>query len=657
MSDAYSGAPSAEFASVVPTKSDQGSRPDWAQRLPAPLRWLFDFLYFKNIDPTEDFDSTLRKLVFGTVVAIAPFPTAYPVYYLITLDRIDTTGEVITIVSTALYVLVWLCCFARVKAVRGTHENTFDFFVFGTWVGLILQAISLVRYPNQVNFAQLAMVSLTCRTPRTLYFMPVLFFSYVLAAYNEASYAKNDHPRYPLAAVPDPLVPTSFFECIRDQLTSLSVFLLLFACLELQLREARRMNRAARASVVVASDLAEALCRYDTLEAERLIDDARRDGTTDTVLLASFAAIIENLNRYRPHLPNWLIASETVVDASDDEAEDMRSNKAESARVSARSSRSLSSNNSIKPITVKDRDGFAGGGLFALHDPLVCKVTMAFIEFTVMSPAEIQRVDKCTGTLAKMKQAQASHAFVDRVHQLAAQTIGAVHSFVGDRVIVSWNAASSTLQPEVKGTRFVAALKQDSGHSLVRVWGCVIAGEGRVHLAGLGRQQAFTLSLSVREKAKLNHLSQIASRFEIFVTDAVVEKGSNFVVEQRPIGIHRLPRSKFHDGNPDVEVLEIRADRVYQLLAERAENNDEWLYVLDRQNTSDALVAAALLSSSAGDFAAALQTLENIDAARRNADPVLSALMHDVEDALSRSAKPALEGSSASHACGGWLVT
>jgi hypothetical protein len=93
MSDAYSGAPSAEFASVVPTKSEQGSRPDWAQRLPAPLRWLFDFLYFKNIDPTEDFDSALRKLVFGTVVAMAPFPTAYPVYYLITLDRIDTTGE------------------------------------------------------------------------------------------------------------------------------------------------------------------------------------------------------------------------------------------------------------------------------------------------------------------------------------------------------------------------------------------------------------------------------------------------------------------------------------------------------------------------------------------------------------------------------------
>jgi len=97
--------------------------------------------------------------------------------------------------------------------------------------------------------------------------------------------------------------------------------------------------------------------------------------------------------------------------------------------------------------------------------------------------------------LPRSAVADATDAIVDRIFALANQLGAAAHSFVGDVVTLSWNAANRVMQPESKAAKFLLRLRQDPGHDLAVVGGAAFAAIAHVGTCGgrTGGQRAVTI--------------------------------------------------------------------------------------------------------------------------------------------------------------------
>ena len=74
--------------------------------------------------------------------------------------------------------------------------------------------------------------------------------------------------------------------------------------------------------------------------------------------------------------------------------------------------------------------------------------------------------------------------FVDRVHAVARETFGSVHSFIADAVHLTWNAGRKATQHETKGAAFLCRLQENVGDPSVHISGVVASGMGRYQMAG-----------------------------------------------------------------------------------------------------------------------------------------------------------------------------
>uniref|UniRef100_A0A7S1PZ35 Uncharacterized protein n=1 Tax=Neobodo designis TaxID=312471 RepID=A0A7S1PZ35_NEODS len=171
----------------------------------------------------------------------------------------------------------------------------------------------------------------------------------------------------------------------------------------------------------------------------------------------------------------------------------------------------------------------------------------------------------------------------------------AVHSFIGDTVEVSWNAASRAPSAAGKAARFLLELQaatarapaqQDAVVASIDVSGAAIACRARVQMAGStakGGQQALLCALDGASAAEFTALAVAAARVKgMLCTDAVAEDACG-TVESCPIGfLHAEPSTPV--ATPP------SARRVHALLRQVVPDDmaDEWLYVLNRYPESPA---------------------------------------------------------------------
>ena len=80
-----------------------------------------------------------------------------------------------------------------------------------------------------------------------------------------------------------------------------------FAALMLQMMEADRQAAEALASAELAAKVADALVKYNTERAAAAIDAADEQEEAEEALVDHFRALVANLDKYRPHIPNWML--------------------------------------------------------------------------------------------------------------------------------------------------------------------------------------------------------------------------------------------------------------------------------------------------------------------------------------------------------------
>eukprot|EP00759_Apiculatamorpha_spiralis_P056792 PhF_6_TR8303/c1_g1_i8/m.12824 len=247
-------------------------------------------------------------------------------------------------------------------------------------------------------------------------------------------------------------------------------------------------------AVGMTKRVSELLAEYNTSEAEAILKDyteteSKKGG--DLALVSILSTLVENLNKYRPFLPNYVINN--VIDAEGE----FRECDVENVENEPASSSSLNILTSISSVSIEKHKSTP---LLAMI-PTRRTVSYALIDYTVVTDDVIDNPH----TLRD---------FIDRTYRYANMTSGAIHSCVGNTLHMTWNATRPVSTPERRAVDAMLDLriltKNVSGKgnamvsSRINVNGSIMTGVGECRMTGT-IHQAFLLDISWRHAQCILH--------------------------------------------------------------------------------------------------------------------------------------------------------
>jgi hypothetical protein len=434
---------------------------------------------------------------------------------------------------------------------------------------------------------------------------------YTYSSWNYAALATGQEP----VALPGYAVAT-FRSVMTNCMAGLLLITVPVACCVMQTRHARRMLTAANAANQLSRDAAELLRNYDTDGLSKLLEEYRAADDADPALIESYTALVDNLNKYRPHLPNWMIRSDDDSDGRTPCGSEHGTGVVKTARSSVSQGHSLQSaqSNAVTPRAHVS----AVPATMATAVPATATIALAVVEYVAQDASAATR-------------GAAVSRFVDHAHSIANVTHGALHSFVGDTVQLSWNAAMRVAQPEVKAVRFLCrlatAMANDPG---VVVSGAAMCGKATTQFAGTGKVQA--LAIAVPWRAALQACHAVARPAQTFVVCGALAEAAHAFCETRAVEVLRFDLGQHVGSNPAAgEVV------VHEVVSEHDDEDDEWMYVLDKKGKDPVTEALELcVDRRYADAMAALGALPP----ETLAAPLVLRLRDRAEQALLGTTKP-----------------
>jgi hypothetical protein len=539
---------------------------------------------------------------------------------------------------------------------------------WGFLVGAMMVAIVIPAYPIGPLVTGGAFMSSLCDTPLLAPYHVVTAIAFFHGAYNNVALMTGEPP----LCVEGYARP----QLSRDMTNQATCFALLIPSM-IAVGMAATLNRKqleeSNAAAELSRKVAALLGNYDTDGVLAALDEYSAMECADSKLIESYMTLVSNLDAYRPHLPQWMIEPAEPEDADelisrtaaapenpvggagDADVNDLSSIDMEATASLSRHRTAAAPDNPIQPVSVGGAGDADGNDLSSIDmepppppprtgsqrgsastegsaSPLpphraAARTSAVLGQSSRMNTSMNTSINRANNSVAMfgavtrvphighvafalvgVRLAAADTTglplsrFADRVHTMAAATYGAVHCCVGDTVQLSWNAATKATQPEVKAARFLCRLRAaTSDDAALQVSGAAMAGPATTQWAGTGKVQA--LSVSLPWHGTLKACLALASQLGVFLVDGAI------AAEAR--GVCKMRAADALQGHVrGAPVL------IHEVVAERADDNDEWMYVLERQGEDPA--AAALAHCIAGRYADAIATLDKLGEARGN---------------------------------------
>ena len=396
----------------------------------------------------------------------------------------------------------------------------------------------------------------------------------------------------------------------------------------------------AKQNITLANTLVSLLQKYDTDGVKEALEE--RKSVADPELVKAFLAMNTNLEKYRPFLPNYMFNADTDAEgASDDEgsilssgADDASSNRASRYGSSTRTSE-LSEPRHSATVGGDKHLGRVPSG--SNEKSISQRISMAYIDCRTItndnSEAGVPR-----------SESEALAIFVDIVYTAASATQGAVHSMIGDQVILTWNAACRVIQPETKCARFLCRVKAASIENGLCLAGAACSGPSVCHsIVSSTKQQTLIIQHSWRPL--LNAMQQLACAHRTILMDRSTYNTAHFEIDAYPvdsitydtengpatpstrsqqpyharwrslvedISIHRL----VEQSPSPFTTLSEKSEVIYEVACEKKHEEDEWMYQLqkdDVQAGSSTLLAKVFEKILQRDVSAAKCLVENLN--------------------------------------------
>ena len=397
------------------------------------------------------------------------------------------------------------------------------------------------------------------------------------------------------------------------------------------------VERADQADAAIAMSLAVAdkLRRYDTEGVGAIL--AANEGVVDESLLEAFAGIQRNLEEYRPHIPDYVIATTTsdgptetmqeyesthesegdynsvMSDDTDTTRADMLSvrqafipsfnseGKSSPPSPSTTSMSSVSRAESPSKATIKPKHIDISSGISsrspvesttAQQGCFVGRATTVFVRFSCGGGSHHRFSGTVVASLNFCVESAAKHA---KIHN------GALQYMQGCGLMVSFNAASRTNSHEAKASAFALALKQDvegfvEGGATLVMHASVVSSKVMSFFAGNKGQLMLTLVGNYLHKhASIHHFlaKTVGAEASCVVAVGTVAATVDTLFSVRPIGAVG-PATE-----PPGKVF-----KVFELQSKRADAGDlEWMYQLDEHSKADpnAVLKQVIAAVEAGD--------------------------------------------------------
>eukprot|EP00759_Apiculatamorpha_spiralis_P028663 PhF_6_TR31172/c0_g1_i1/m.45698 len=251
--------------------------------------------------------------------------------------------------------------------------------------------------------------------------------------------------------------------------------------------------------------ISEFIAEYNTEGAETALNQFRRSEHCDKSVCEALATIVQNLKKYKPYLPNYVLPSSSssssssstrrssgsnsniVVEAEEEDNEDEQCSPLTPNHTpptsppltppSPSSSRSSSVKGSINSNRITSLQLLA-------TIPERRDISYAMVDFRYVNDDVIDNPVPV-------------RAFIDKVYQSAGATQAAVHSCIGDVIHLTWNAAFDVTAPKQRSTAFVRTLRARRTTPLssrVDMCSCIMSGTAECRMTGT-LHHAFLLHL------------------------------------------------------------------------------------------------------------------------------------------------------------------
>jgi hypothetical protein len=577
------------------------------------LQWIAKHLLLDLLNEGDDFAMMLRKIVIGSGVALFIHPLFYGLYFLAYAVRDGFTPATVCFIllcAEMFAIIVFTYLYARIT--KTIPDAIVELWCIGIAVALTGASFCSTWNPLMMPLIVTAFNATLCQTRRLPLCLCVSGGGALLTIWNTAAITSGAAPLFMPGVRHD-----SFVEQIFNGISAFAIAVVPIACCILQAQHHVQLLAAVKESAALSSRVAQHLSNYDTDAVDEELADYRAEAAQpDAQLIHNYESLVSNLNKYRPHLPNWMINNSS--ESSNGES----SGRLRSAR-SAGSSRSQTDSQNVSSARLSasssQGDSSRGGSEIPLHR--VVGHVQGFGRPHQVSYAQLD-FGRRPGMTSALKDSAVT-AFVDNIHDWAAATSGSLHSFVADTLLISWNATHSVAQPEAKAARFLAKVVAANANpnSGVAAAGAMFSGKAACNFSGSGRVQALTMSMQWRDKLRALHA--FATRHGAVVMDGVSAHTAAFTVVTR--GIDVLPPV---DGEKQVAVHEVVAER-------ETADDDEWMYTLKRSvDSSNDSVTAALQLGLAGQLAEAVRMLEELPDAAVRATPLVRRLQQRLESAM-----------------------
>eukprot|EP00760_Papus_ankaliazontas_P014873 PhM_4_TR16165/c6_g1_i1/m.24610 len=266
------------------------------------------FLYTSNVLPSDTFEQRMRKLVLGAAGVVAPY---------MLIDSLTTFSGVygrtplqnfFLGAPTAAMALVSFFAWATMKRSRTAHE----FPMVCMFLVFLCSNIAVCLMHPMVPYETLTVVFATACTVMNLY--PRTFFSLwmvvvVLQSYNLALTPevgptlylyRNEH--------------SSVSTRVSDQIIKIVSTCVIFGLVRNQSTEFKALTQVSELGTRTVKAIASSLLDYDTKAARETVRVYCTDEYCDDALAEVMLKIVDNMDAYRPFLPNYILQGHTDDD-------------------------------------------------------------------------------------------------------------------------------------------------------------------------------------------------------------------------------------------------------------------------------------------------------------------------------------------------------
>ena len=475
------------------------------------MSYIWRFMYLDVLQPEDSFPTMMRKMI----MAISAIVALAAVYGLI--QKLMGKQGKANSTSVPCYISLIVTFWGAWIYVKCTH--TAPTWMIALWANIVsltilLSVLACPNFPWEFALFTLLIALEIMKTPLVNLIIPVT--TLIVFAYNFSLGRMG--PPYPLLTLPDGSDSTPG-ELVTPYIRGVVIVLIGMCALHLQTEEFTRTSLAATAANEMSLEVSQKLAVYDTDGARAVLVAYASREQVDGALMTCFGTIVTNLERYRRYLPNH------VLDMEEEEQEEGSSNDDESTPKASAPATPL------QPVVHQASDQ---------SEEISANEVISFEAPPVASPRNRREVvasprnrrgspvsnvaglvveSSVTFSMVHYNGADtAMTPFVDRVHAVAQETFGAVHSFIADTVYLTWNAGRRT-------AAFLSRLRENVGDPSVTVSGVAASGIGRYQMAG-GALQA--VLVRVAWFPLLRKLHTIAKTHGALLLDQKTNKTAKF---------------------------------------------------------------------------------------------------------------------------------